>query len=326
MAMIQIKTLIFLTALTGLSLLASPVFGQQDGQYTQFMFNRLFYTPGFAGSEGGPCLSLLYRKQWIGLEGSPEAQLISFNTPLFQQRVGLGVNLYRTSIGITRNVTAEMAYSYRIPLGQGYLGVGLSGSVRYYAEDYGDERLKGTQDIDLDPSVPTGLQTRYLPNFGAGFYYQAKDWYVGGGVPRLVEGNIDFSNGSDRPSTELRHYYAMGGYRIHLNNFLALHPQFLLKYVGDAPFDADLNLSVEMKDQFHAGLSYRFGGDRDPGLGESIDVILGFRIRQHFLLSVGYDIALSEIRDYQSGTFEVLLRFCFGKDAASAIDNPRFFQ
>ncbi|HRW75465.1 MAG TPA: PorP/SprF family type IX secretion system membrane protein, partial [Saprospiraceae bacterium] len=143
--MIQ-RNLILLTVLTGLSLLATPLRGQQDGQYTQFMFNRLYYTPGFAGSEGGPCLSLLYRKQWIGLEGSPEAQLISFNTPLFQQRVGLGVNLYRTSIGITRNVTAEMAYSYRIPLGQGYLGIGLSGSVRYYAEDYSDERLKGTQD------------------------------------------------------------------------------------------------------------------------------------------------------------------------------------
>ena len=53
-------------------------------------------------------------------------------------------------------------------------------------------------------------------------------------------------------------------------------------------------------------------GDRDPGLGESIDVILGFRIRQQFLLSVGCDIALSEIRD-QNGTFEVLLRFWLEK-------------
>ncbi len=326
MAMQQNRIGLLLFACMGFFCCATPVAGQQDGQFTQFMFNRLFYTPAFAGSEGGPCVSLIYRKQWIGLEGAPEAQMVSFNTPLFQQRVGMGVNLYRTSIGITRNVTAEMAYSYRIPLGRGYLGVGLAGSVRYFAEDYGDERIKGTQDISLDPGVPLGLQTKYLPNFGAGIYYQGVNWYAGAGVPRLVEGNIDFGNGSDRPSTELRHYYALGGYRITLNNFLDLHPQVLLKYVEDAPFDADLHVALEMKNQFHAGLTYRFGGDRDPGLGESIDLILGFRIRQHFLLSVEYDIALSDIRDYQNGTFEALLRFCFGKDEASEIDNPRFFN
>lgn len=324
--MTQNRHVVALLVVFGLLISTTRVAGQQDGQFTQFMFNRLFYTPGFAGSEGGPCLSLIYRKQWIGLEGAPEAQMVSFNTPLFQQRVGLGINLYRTAIGITRNVTAEMAYSYRIPLGRGYLGVGLSGSIRYFTEDYGDERVKGTQDINLDPGVPVGLQSKYLPNFGAGLYYQAKNLYVGAGVPRLVEGNIDFGNGSDRPSTEIRHYYAMGGYRITLNNFLALHPQLLLKYVGDAPFDADLHVALEMKNQFHAGLTYRFGGDRDPGLGESLDLIIGFRIRQHFLLSVGYDIALSDIRDYQNGTFEALLRFCFGKGEASEIDNPRFFQ
>ena len=51
MAMIQ-RNLILLTVLTGLSV-GHPLRGQQDGQYTQFMFNGCIYTR-LCRSEGGP--------------------------------------------------------------------------------------------------------------------------------------------------------------------------------------------------------------------------------------------------------------------------------
>jgi type IX secretion system PorP/SprF family membrane protein len=303
-----------------------PLNAQQEAQITQFMFNRLMYSPAYAGSTEGPCASGLYRKQWIGLEGSPDLQVISFHTPLFQRRVGLGINLSRQSIGITRQLTAEMSYAYRIPMGKGYLSAGLSASVRYFAEDYSDPRIKGTQDISFDPGVPQSLQSKYLPNFGVGLYYQAKDWYAGISLPRLVEGDIDFGAGADGASTEVRHYYAMGGYRVHLSPSVAFHPQVLFKYVDGTPFDADIYMGLELNEQFHGGLSYRLGGDRNPGAGESIDLVLGFKIQQRLMVSMGYDITLSKIRDYQNGTIEVMLGYCLAGPSPKAIDNPRFFE
>ncbi|MCO6486107.1 MAG: type IX secretion system membrane protein PorP/SprF [Saprospiraceae bacterium] len=321
------KSLHTLLIASGLVLtLAADLHAQQEGIITQFMFNRLYYTPAFAGSGGHPTITAIYRKQWIGLEGSPEHQVLSAQMPLFNQRVGLGVNLSRQAIGITRQLTAELAYAYRIPLGRGYLSAGFSGSVRYFAEDYRDSRVKGTQDIGLDQAVPTTMQSRYLPNFGAGVYYQAQEWYAGVGLPRLLEGDIDFGDDTGPVSTERRHIYALGGYRAQLSPYFALHPQVLFRYVDGAPFDADVHLGLELNDQFHAGATYRLGGHIDRGGGESVDLILGFRIRQQLLLSVAYDVSISRIRTYQNGTFEVLLQYAIGRSSASTIDNPRFFD
>lgn len=307
----------------GLSL---PLQAQQEALISQFMFNRLYFNPAYAGSGGTPVATGLYRKQWIGLEGAPDLQLVSFNMPLAQQRVGLGLNLTRQAIAITRQLTAELSYAYRIPLGRGFLGVGLSGSVRYFAEDYLDPRVKGTQDIGLDQAVPGALQSRYIPNFGAGLYYQAQDWYAGIGLPRMIESDIDFGEGTNPVARERRHYYAMGGYRARLSPSLALHPQVLLRYVDGVPFDADVHMGLEIQDQFHAGVSYRIGGHLDRGTGESVDLILGFRIQQQLMLSVAYDITMSRLRNSQNGTFEVMLQYAIGRTRVNTIDNPRFFD
>jgi type IX secretion system PorP/SprF family membrane protein len=303
-----------------------PLQAQQEALISQFMFNRLYFNPGYAGSSGTPVATGLYRKQWIGLEGSPDLQLISFTMPLAQQRVGLGMNLTRQSIGITRQLTAEMSYAYRVPLGRGYLGAGLSGSVRYFAEDYLDPRVKGTQDVGLDQAIPGALQSRYIPNFGAGLYYQAQDWYAGIGLPRMIESDIDFGEGTNPSARERRHFYAMGGYRAQLSPQLALHPQVLLRYVDGVPFDADIHMGLEVHDQFHAGVTYRLGGHLDRGTGESIDLILGFRLQKQLMLSVAYDITLSRIRSHQNGTFEVMLQYAIGRNKVATIDNPRFFD
>ena len=309
-----------------IGLVTGPVLAQQEAQMTQFMFHQLLFTPAAAGSQGGPCLRLLARSQWIGLEGAPESQLISADLPLFQQRVGLGLNLHRQSVGITRKLTAELAYAYRMRLGEGTLGLGLSGSLRYYAEDYRDERLVASQGLDQDPSIPEGLQSRFLPNFGGGVYYQGRDWYAGAGLPRLLEGRLDFGQGSQGEAREVRHLYLLGGYRWRINPFVALHPQVLVKALSGALLDADIHLAMELLDQFHLGATYRIGGAMDQGAGESVNVILGMQLREMFMLSVGYDIALTDLRTNQNGTFEALVRLTIGEREAFGMDNPRFFE
>lgn len=299
---------------------------QQESLITQFMHNKMFFTPAYAGSEEGPCASALYRKQWIGIEGSPELQLVSFHLPLFQQRVGLGANISRHAIGVTRQITAELAYAYRIPVARGYLSAGLSGSVRYFSEDLSDPRVKPLQDINQDQAIALGQQSRYIPNFGVGLYYQAREWYAGAGMPRLIESDIDFGAGGSAVSRERRLFYLMGGYRFALSPYVAFHPQIMMRYGQGIPLDGDLHLGLEMNDQFLAGVSYRMGGHIRNGGGESLDLMIGFRLKKQLLISAAYDISLTKIRTYQNGTVEVMLQYCFGKAGSSQIDNPRFFD
>ena len=71
---------------------------------------------------------------------------------------------------------------------------------------------------------------------------------------------------------------------------------------------------------FTAGVSYRFGG---LGGGDSFDSLALYQIN-NFAIGMAYDIPVSEIKEYTSGSLEVLIRYDFIKETTD-MANPRFF-
>jgi len=305
-----------------LALVTIMSYGQQETQYTQFMYNKLMINPAYAGSSGSQSLSALYRNQWIGLNGAPVAQVLSFDTPLMNNRVGLGATLSRNTIGINERYTVDVGYAYRIPVGEGYLGIGLQTSLRYFSNNYSDSRLVGTRPISGDGAIPQGTQTKFIPNFGTGIYYNTKNYYVGVSIPRIILNRVTFADVLSTIGKEVPHVYLMGGGAIDLGDNLQLHPQVLVKYVPNTPLDADLNMNAVINSKFIAGFSYRMGGS---GIGESVALILGAKLTDNIDFTASYDFTLSEIRDYSSGGLEVGLRFYIKKSDGDDISNPRFF-
>lgn len=307
-------------------LIFSPIsiFAQQEEQYTQFMFYKLGFNPGYAGGQSGANISVLARNQWIGFDGAPQTQLITFNTPLLNDRVGLGGSILRQSIGVTSYYTAEAAYAYRIKAGRGVLGLGLQGSVRLLRINYA--ALDGTQSIDIDNAVPASLQSKYIPNFGFGAYYNTDRFYLGISAPRLLQNNIVINDEALFVNKERRHYYFMGGLILPLGESVQLQPQMLLKFISDVPFDADLNCNFIFNERFTTGLSYRLGGNSDTNNGESVSLLLAAQVTDNLLLGISYDATLTDLRNHSSGTAEIALRYGIGgiskgKDFVS----PRFF-
>lgn len=307
-------------------LLVIPTLGsaQQEAHNTQFMYYKLGYNPAFAGTRETPCITAIYRNQWLGIEGAPQMQVLTFNMPLLNQRVGVGVNLSRQSIGITELITFDGIYSYRFPLWRGYFSIGIQGSIRSLTIDYLDPRLHGTQPLEIDPAVPDLSQRRFLFNFGTGLYYQGEKFYFGLSAPRLLPSNIDFAETQQTVSREVQHVYLMGGVSLQAGDNVRFQPQTLVKFVPNAPVDADVNLSAIFTERYIAGLTYRLGGS-STGFGESLDILLAAQISKTIFLGFSYDITLSELRDFNTGSMEVLLRVCFGKREGEDIVNPRFF-
>ena len=89
----QFSTIIFL--LLGLSLWA-----QQEPHYTHFMFNQQLYNPAYVGSRPASFTGL-HRSQWIGFEGAPYSEVVSFQTPIMRQRAGVGGSISRYAIGVS---------------------------------------------------------------------------------------------------------------------------------------------------------------------------------------------------------------------------------
>lgn len=283
---------------------------QQEQMYTQFYFNKMAYNPGYAGSFSSPTLTAIYRQQWIGLDGAPNAQAVSYNQSMLNDRVGLGGSMMRQQIGISTNLTFELAYAYRIKLQRGHLAVGLQASMRNLRQNWADDRLQPLE--QNDPGIPTEPKSKFLPNFGAGLYYVAysNKWYGGVSIPRLVSNSIDFAEFGTVFSREVQHINAMGGVNLELNNDLSITPQALFRYAIGAPFDAELNVSAMLQKKFYGGLSYRVGGDTN-GLGESVDAMLGLQATDNLFFSLSYDIGISRLRKYHSGSAEATVRWWF---------------
>ena len=298
---------------------------QQEQHYTQFMYNKLSINPGYAGSRDAPCLTGIVRSQWLGLEGAPQTQLVSFNMPLLQKRIGVGLSLVRHTISIYKRFTAEATYAYRVRLGRGTLGLGIQGSVRAISADYADERLVAVQALALDEGVPDGAQNKMVGNFGAGAYFNTSRYYLGISAPRLLRNNIDFNDLGGVLSREVPHFSMMAGILFEANESLDIQPQLLIKVVDNAPIDADVNVSFIFSNRYMAGLTYRTGGSSVSGTGESIDLLLGAQIVNELFLGFSYDVTLSDIKDYNSGSIEAVLRYCFGASEGEEIVNPRFF-
>jgi type IX secretion system PorP/SprF family membrane protein len=158
-----------------------------------------------------------------------------------------------------------------------------------------------------------------------GAYFSTQNFYLGASAPRMLENNIDFADENILITKEVRHIYFMGGLVLRLSETVKLQPQVLLKYVKNAPFDADANVNLVIMDSYTVGLSYRIGGSKTKRIGESIDLLLGAQITDNLLFGVAYDVTLSELRDYNSGSIEAVIKYCIGKSEGEEYLNPRFF-
>ncbi|MEL6639403.1 MAG: type IX secretion system membrane protein PorP/SprF [Bacteroidota bacterium] len=306
-----------------LGLLATTsLFAQQQSQYTQFMYNQLTVNPAYAGSRGMASLMALYRNQWLGFDGSPETKLLSFNAPIFDNKVGFGLTISNHTIGVMDSWYAAMAYSYNIQLGEeSSLRIGIQGNIRALAIDFTDPSvvIRQTDDASVLENQSTN---NYSGNFGAGAYLTVKNFYLGLSAPYIYPNEIGFNPDAQltRIAQESPHFYAMAGTLIPMGANFRLKPAVLAKYVANAPFDLDVNLSVVYNLVLTAGVSYRLGGD---GMGDSIDLLALYQFR-NIALGIAYDYNLSDLRQHNSGSLEALVRFDFVKEQAD-MANPRFF-
>jgi type IX secretion system PorP/SprF family membrane protein len=298
---------------------------QQEHQYTQWMYNKLLINPAYAGARGIPSLTGIFRSQWLGFEGAPQSALISFNGPFLSPRVGVGGVISHNRIGFQRDFQAAIAYSYDLIAREDVsLRIGINGSVRSLGVDYSKAKPYDQGSINTDPSLINEKVNDFFGNVGAGIYstfYQK--FYVGVSVPRIYSNVIGFPNdGAQLLAKEYRHYYGMAGAILPLSDDINLLPAVLIKYVPNVPFDADINLNLDIRQQFTAGLSYRLGGD---GIGESLDLLAYWQATPQMGIGASYDFTLSGLKDYQAGSIEVLLQTDLKKKKRK-MSNPRFFM
>ncbi|MFA6151221.1 MAG: type IX secretion system membrane protein PorP/SprF [Chitinophagaceae bacterium] len=292
--------------------------------YSMFMYNKLIYNPGYAGSRDATCVNALYRSQWVGIDGAPRNFSVSIDGPVGSymkpfRHVALGLSVNNETAGVLNNTNIMAYYAYRIKMKNSMLSFGLQAGTSMLSAKYSE--LNPYQSGDA--SLTKDLKNEMLPNFGAGVYWRGDKFYLGASVPNLLENKYDKDNkaANSEQNKQVRSYYLSGGYVFTLSESFKLEPQVLFRYAGNGtynlPASADFNLSAIFYDRIMIGATYR--------TDQSVAAIVHLQATKNINVGYSYDYATKVLNGYNSGSHEVTLGFDFVRDNNKYI-NPRFIK
>jgi type IX secretion system PorP/SprF family membrane protein len=286
------KLIIIIVLLTGLT-----GFAQQDVLYSQYMFNKLMVNPGYTGSREVFSADLLYRYQWVGIEGAPKTLSLSMHAPLRNDHIALGGYIYNDQIGPVIDQGALASYAYRISLPKGKLSFGLQAGVKYNTIDWDMIKLE-----DPDFVFQSDQKSQVIPDANFGIYYYSNYMFAGISSKQLLQNEYGMVTGSDGKKTYsklLRHFYGMAGVAVPVSDMVIFRPSVLVKYVKDAPWQMDLNASFLFNDLFWLGMTYRTDGD--------LVFLTEINIGRKYRIGYSYDVNVKDRIHYNSGSHEIRL-------------------
>ena len=283
---------------------------QQDAMYSQYMFNYLLVNPGYAGSRDVMSVTGMYRKQWINIDGAPSTRTFSGDLPLANEKMGVGLTLFKDQIGIESNTGVYGSYAYRIRLtNRGTLSFGANvGFTQYTANLTGVTQPNGN-----DPAFSGNIR-EMNPNFGFGMFYSTDKFYLSASLPHIV--NTKLASLAQLESQLKRHYFLGAGYVFSVSPNVRVKPSVLIKAVEGAPVQSDFNVNVWYADRIGIGASYRTG---DAFVG-----MLEFQATTGLRFGYSYDITTTRLSRYASGTHEIMVRYEFAT-LKKKIVTPRYF-
>lgn len=322
---------IFTTLTIALAAITSVSFAQQDPQFTQFMTNKLIYNPGYAGTSEAICANALYRQQWVNFPGAPKTGLLSFDMPIGQLPIAVGLNVMSDQIGFDKTLFARVALAWNRRIFNGVLGVGIDGGIlqKQFNGTWITPDGSGVYDATI-PAYTSGTVTAANPNlnklsydFGFGAYYTiANRMYVGISSTHLAAQDIKAS--TNVKFALARHYYIVGGYTFDLTQDHAIQPNIKIKSDA-ASTQLDVNLTYIFRRTLSVGVSYR--------MQDAIAPMIGYRFQNGALKGMragySYDLTTSKIKGYSSGTHEISLGYCFNVKKPKKIttyQNARFLD
>jgi len=287
---------------------------QQQAMFTHYSFNTIAVNPGYAGSRGALTAVLLHRSQWINFPGAPTTQTLTLHTPLYNERLGVGLSVVRDEIGPTKEQSYYMDLAYKIPMGKGKFAFGLKAGINSIKHEL--STLTTTEEND---DSFQDYKSNLLPNFGVGLYYSTAKYYIGLSTPRLLENDFT-TNTAERAGKAQRHYFFIAGTIFPLNatGTVKLRPSTFLKVTEGAPIEFDLTALVYMRDIVWIGAMYR--------LGDATGALAGMNITEQLSLGYSYDWSFANTTGkYNGGSHEIMLRYDLFFSDKGKIRSPRYF-
>ena len=295
------------------------VTGQQDPQFTQYMYNMSVVNPAYATATPSILnLGTLYRTQWVGVEGAPKTLSLFAHTPI-NDKLETGFSLITDDIGDgakkETNLYADIAYVLQLNETQ-KLSFGVKAGITSLSTNFNGFVLNSgnaTTDKAFQENV-----NKTLPNLGIGAYYFTDNYYIGLSAPNLLTAE-HIKERSEISSLGIQniHTYLTGGYVFNISDAFKLKPAMMAIFVKGAPVSLDFTANVLYNEKFELGAAYR--------VDDAVSILMSVNVTPNFRVGYSYDYTLSNLSQFSSGSHEFVLLYNLNLLGKGYDKSPRFF-
>lgn len=317
----NILLVVFCLLILGLS----HSYAQQSAQFSQYMFNTLYYNPAYAGVNGVTTLTAFHRTQWAGYQptldnpGGINTQVVSLDAPILRLRSGFGLHIVNDNIGPLTNLEAQASFAYHLGVGDGKLSLGVRVGAFSQTVDYDKYRPVDPGDRLLQEN---GRVSQLRPDFSVGVFYRARKYYAGVGFKHLIDSQFDFV-GVDTLNNPLESHIAVtGGFDYEPTYKVRLTPSFLVQSDLNT-YSFDVGILATYDDTMWGGISYR--------QQEAVVGMVGYSFFKEKSLKLGYSFDYTVIaQEAKAATsHEIMVTYSLPVSSANdkkIIRTPRFRQ
>lgn len=292
--------------------------GQQDPQFTQYMYNMSIINPGYATSEADVLnFGALYRAQWVGSTGGPNTGTFFAHIPI-NEKIEVGGSIIHDEIGdVVSETNVFLDFAYIVKINEtNKISFGVKAGATFFNTNF-DGFIYS--DPMPDPAFANNI-SEVFPNIGVGAFYYGENYYLGLSSPNLLKTkHLENESGIVATGVEEIHYFFTGGYVFDLNENLKFKPAFMIKSAVGAPTSFDITSNFLYNNRFELGVGYRWD--------DSVSGLFNIRVSPAVRVGYAYDYTLSNLGKFNSGSHELILLFDLdrSKNKKGYDISPRFF-
>jgi type IX secretion system PorP/SprF family membrane protein len=273
---------------------------QDQANFTQFYLNPYMLNPSFAGIDGKTSFSLIYRKQWMDIEGGPAIANFSLHTPI-NPKISTGLSITNDQRGLLNQTSLLVTFGYNIPVQEhSFLRFGISAGGGWNTVDM--EKL-----ADINDNALGNLVDSHASLAGnAGISFHSKFFHFGVTIPQIFAPSITSEDGftvSEVKPFESTVVHASN--RFYFNNNKNIFEPYLVYRLNST-----LPSQFEGAGIVHLNHTIWIGGSYKQDFG--ISAVGGIKLKNMLAIGGSYSLKNSGENELNSPTFEISLNYLIG--------------
>ena len=273
------------------------------------MIDKYNINPAYAGLDRSLSVNFNYRNQWQGLTNNPESIYVNAHLPIYLFSGGAGIKFMRDKLGAVSTTQFNVSYNYVYPLPRGLFSSALSVGIRQTSID--GRSLRAPDGIYAggifsheDPILLEENMNGIALDWTLGLFIGHDLFDFGLTLSNFTQSSTGLENFTYDQSRHLSLYTQIPL----LWNDFEIYPSILAK-TNLKSFQSDISVLVKNGNIF-GGMSLR---GFDEKSFESIIILGGLRISEHYTISYSYDIGLSTLRQVSQGSHEININYNLNK-------------